>query len=450
MTGSATGLFGGALERAGFAPEEVERRLAVFGPVAAAAGPMRRVEDLAWWHVPGRIEILGKHTDYAGGRSLVCATEQGMAVAAHPRDDGILRVVDAGSGQDAEIVIVQTRDRRGDWTNYPATVAHRLAADFGPLAGLDLTFASDIPIAAGASSSSALVVAVALALIERNRLAERPEYQRNLASTERLAGYLGAVENGRPFGEFGATGGVGTMGGSQDHTAILCGRADAVVQCRWDPLGIERVVPWPDHLLFVVAASGVTAEKAGGALEHYNGLARMTARLSELVAGTGGLVGRRIVDAPAGDTFAAERARIEAAGGADAARLLARFDQLVRECRDYIPGMAAALEADDATALGTIAAASQRGAETALENQIPETVGLVAMARAAGAIGASAFGAGFGGSVWAIIDRSIRDEFIGAWERGYRAAFPARTGVRFFATRPSPGAFRLSFRPAPA
>jgi galactokinase len=55
------------------------------------------------WRVPGRIEVLGKHTDYAGGRSLVCAVEQGFVVAAAPRSDDVVRVMNVADG--SEVVI---------------------------------------------------------------------------------------------------------------------------------------------------------------------------------------------------------------------------------------------------------------------------------------------------------------------------------------------------------
>ena len=59
--------------------------------------------------MPGRIEVLGKHTDYAGGRSLTCAAERGFSVAYVPRDDDVLRLVDA---QDGRQVRVSDRCRR--------------------------------------------------------------------------------------------------------------------------------------------------------------------------------------------------------------------------------------------------------------------------------------------------------------------------------------------------
>ena len=79
--------------------QEAQAKVALFAECSAGlaalhfdGGPMS--EPLAFF-VPGRIEVLGKHTDYAGGRSLLCAVERGFAVLATPRDDAVVRAVDA-------------------------------------------------------------------------------------------------------------------------------------------------------------------------------------------------------------------------------------------------------------------------------------------------------------------------------------------------------------------
>src|SRR2546427_10968655 len=88
------------------------------------AGPILR------WFVPGRLEVLGKHTDYAGGRSLLCAVERGFCAIACPRDDSQLRIVDAGSSSVASFEIDADLALPGGWANYPATVARRVARNF--------------------------------------------------------------------------------------------------------------------------------------------------------------------------------------------------------------------------------------------------------------------------------------------------------------------------------
>ncbi|GAG40308.1 unnamed protein product, partial [marine sediment metagenome] len=101
--------------------------------------------------VPGRIEVLGKHTDYAGGRTMVAAAERGFCIAAIPRDDNEIVVVDAQTGE--SIVFLadpELRPQVGSWSNYPMTVARRVARNFpGATRGVDIALASDLPPAAG-------------------------------------------------------------------------------------------------------------------------------------------------------------------------------------------------------------------------------------------------------------------------------------------------------------
>jgi len=171
------------LALAGMSEAEVDRKSRLFARTVAALG---RRQTLRLW-VPGRIEFLGKHTDYAGGRSLICAVERGIAVVATARDDRTVRLTDAASGEHVEIEMSATLSPAdGSWTNYPITVVRRIARNFpGPLRGADIAFASDLPPAAGLSSSSALVVATFLAICDLNALGAHDEYRRAIPDAER-------------------------------------------------------------------------------------------------------------------------------------------------------------------------------------------------------------------------------------------------------------------------
>lgn len=166
--------------------------------------------------VPGRIEVLGKHTDYAGGRSLVCATEQGFQVVAVPERRPRFRIVDRDGHDRLEIDIGSDPDSDlPGWARYPIAVIDRASRDFGRLErGATIAFSSNLPAAAGMSSSSALVVAVLMAVVGVNRLQDRAEFRTQLSSPESLAEYAAAIEGGREFGSFAGIGGVGTRGGS--------------------------------------------------------------------------------------------------------------------------------------------------------------------------------------------------------------------------------------------
>src|SRR6185437_8676663 len=269
---TSTRLDDGARSDATF--RRLERDLAGLGAPTGHGAPM------AFW-VPGRIEVLGKHTDYGGGRSLLCAVERGISAVARIRDADTpnaprVRIRDAKANLVAEFDISATVPAApGAWSNYPITVARRIAANFGgPLRGADIVFWSDIPHAAGVSSSSALVVMVFLALGAVNALESRPAYRAAIRSTDELAGYLGAVENGLDFGSLRGSHGVGTFGGSEDHTAMLSARPGTIVQYGFCPVRFERAVPLPPEVTFVVGAIGVQSEKTGAALHRYNDVSR--------------------------------------------------------------------------------------------------------------------------------------------------------------------------------
>src|SRR5215831_20106019 len=115
-----------------------------------------RSRDFHYWFVPGRIEFLGKHTDYAGGRSLICTVERGFCVAGAPREDDVIRITDAARHESVDLSISpELIPRTGHWSNYAATVASRIAQNFpGATRGAEIVFISDLPPAAGLSSSS--------------------------------------------------------------------------------------------------------------------------------------------------------------------------------------------------------------------------------------------------------------------------------------------------------
>lgn len=157
--------------------------------------------------VPGRIEVLGKHTDYAGGRSLVCATERGFRFEYRRRLDAVVAVTDAASAGRVEIRLDEALPTgvrvRADpdtpathaWAAYPAAVVRRLASNFPDAAGgADIVFRSDLPAAAGLSSSSALMIGVFHALSAVRSLERHDAYRAAIASREDLAAYLAAVE----------------------------------------------------------------------------------------------------------------------------------------------------------------------------------------------------------------------------------------------------------------
>ncbi|MGH7616615.1 MAG: galactokinase family protein [Gemmatimonadaceae bacterium] len=394
---------------------------------------------MEFW-VPGRIEFLGKHTDYAGGRSLLCLVERGVRMTAGARQDDVVRVRDARSNETVECRFdPELAPPRGHWANYPFTVVRRLARDFPDArVGADLTFESDLPSAAGMSSSSALVVAVYMALAAVNELVERDDYRAAIETPEDLAEYLGCIEGGYQFRSFAGDEGVGTLSGCEDQTAMICGREGELVRYSFCPVRFETRCPVPAGYVFAVAACGVVAEKTSSALEKYNALSRRARAVAQAWRDISGGSEQTLADAivRAGPTAVRDAVASAHVPGFAPAELLDRFDQFSIESEEIIPAATEALQRGDLSALGDLVDRSQASAEQLLGNQIPETVALARSARELGAAAASAFGAGFGGSVWALVPAADAGAFVDAWRARYLARFPShRDAARFLVTR---------------
>jgi galactokinase len=436
-----------ALEEAGLGGEAASGRAARFGRLIATLA-LEHGDREAWdaWYVPGRIEVLGKHTDYGGGRSLICAAERGFDVVSAPRRDGRLALTDLGRG----VSLVLDADGPPpdvSWARYPLTVLRRLSLNFPERTrGVDLVFESDLPSAAGMSSSSALMIAVLLALVRANCLERSAAWRESIFNpTEDLAAYAATIENGRSFRALSGEGGVGTEGGSEDHTAILCSEPSRVRQYAFCPTRCERSIVCPSGLVFAIGVSGVAARKTGQARDDYNRASRNAARVLEYWQAGTGRHEASLAAAVASANDAPNRIRQLLGGDRE---LVDRFDQFLEESARLVPAGAGQLEAGDLDGFGRTAARSQELAERLLRNQVPETETLVRTAREHGAWAASAFGAGFGGSVWALVDQADAHAFLDRWQNAYRAACPAAsTRSRFFQTRPGPAVVRLSVDP---
>lgn len=415
-------------------------------PGANRAGEPAEVE----FFVPGRIEVLGKHTDYAGGRSLLAAAERGIRVVATVREDDGVVATDGATGEVVAFRIDPDLVVRPGWAAYPMTVARRIARDFaGPLRGVDIAFTSDLPRAAGMSSSSALVIATFLALAAINRLDAQPTFARNIGTLELLAAYLARVENGGSFRELAGDLGVGTDGGAEDQVAILCARPGVLLLYRFAPIQLEAAIPLPADHLFAIACSGARAEKAGAARGAYNRAAELTRIAAQLWREATGRDDATLGAAVASEPGAAARLREVIAGSrhpaATARELLARFDQFLAESEDIIPAAASALAGRDLRRFGELCQRSHELARTHLRNQIAETDYLARCANEQGAAAASAFGAGFGGSVWALVPEDASAQFLNEWRARYLARFPARAAdCEFLVSRAAGPAVSIS------
>ena len=391
--------------------------------------------EWSWWWVPGRVEVFGKHTDYGGGPSLMGALPRGFLLAGRPRADHLVRIFDAGDGSKFELDLATGRTTPAEvmgWRRYANILARRLARDFpGAALGADLALCSDLPRASGMSSSSALVVGLAHALVRIAKIDARDDWRAVCGADVDRGGYFGCLENGLPFGPFAGDGGLGTFGGSEDQTAIVCCKPGQLSQFTYMPVRHVRDVVWPAGWTFVLASSGIAAEKAGRAQAQYNRASLGVRALIDLwrthVGPTPSLTEALSADATAEDRL---RRVVDhhAAGEFSREDLHVRLTHFAREF-PRVSHAAAAFAAADADAVGRLSAASHDDADKLLRNQLPETNALVRLAMTQGAIGASAFGAGFGGSVWAIVattDAGAVQTFGDRWLASYREAFPSR------------------------
>jgi galactokinase len=400
--------------------------------------------------VPGRIEVLGKHTDYAGGRSLVCALERGFCVQVAPRRDSIVRACSLDKRATFETNLVSpVAGERASWTRYVATVVSRLATNFERVQrGADIAFASDLPADAGMSSSSALVVATFIALSKANDLRSNTAFRGVISSGEELAAYLGAVENGRPFRHLDGDAGVGTFGGNQDQTAILCSEPGHLARYAWEPVRREALLQIPAGHVFALGSSGVHAPKSGAARAKYNRVSLAAGRLVELwnrdADRNDAMLGSAIREVHGAVDRIRSLATRARGGGFTASYLKGRLEQFVAETLEIIPAASDALQRESLTEFGVVVDHSQRLAEAHLGNQVPETVTLQRSARELGAVAASAFGAGFGGSVWALVAEDEAVAFLERWSEAYRKKHrrAAKEAV-FFLSRAGPHAYQF-------
>jgi galactokinase len=436
-----------ALSAAGYSDGDAASRAALLDRARVAFQQQFGRPGVWRWFVPGRIEVFGKHTDYAGGRSLMTAVPRGFAVVAAPRGDRVVSVCDAADGSRLSLDPDAGAAKPSGWDNYVATVVGRLAANFpaAPL-GVDIAILSDLPRAAGLSSSSALVVGIASALIRRGGLEQMPQWSA-IASAHQLAWYLGCVENGLDYPGLPGAAGVGTLGGSEDHTAILTCRAGHLSQNRYAPIAHLGDVPLPPDWTFVVATSGVRADKTGAALDRYNRLSQATAVLrnlwhSEPDRPAVSSLAAALVSLP--DAEARLRESIDGSHDAhfDRAALARRLTHFIRE-DGRVPEAAQAFAAGDAARITSLAEASQAEADTLLGNQIDETRSLVCAALETGAVAAASFGAGFGGSVWALSTVTDAERLGREWVAAYYARCPHVGFVDWFVAPPGPARLAL-------
>ncbi|GAA4515047.1 galactokinase [Actinoallomurus oryzae] len=354
------------------------------------------------WHAPGRVNLIGEHTDYNDGLVLPFALRQGVTVAAARRDDGVFALRSLQSPATAEVTDPAPGSVDG-WAAYAAGVAWSLREAGYPVGGASLLVDADLPQGAGLSSSAALECAVAVALCDLYGVeVPRPE----------LARIAQRAEN-----DF-----VGVPCGIMDQSAsLLCTEGHALMlDCR---SGLSTQAP--------LDLTGLTLLVIDTRAEH------------ELV--DGGYADRRAACEKAAELLGVPALRDVTDLGEALSRLgdpvLRRRTQHVVTENHRVEATVGLLRAGVVGEVGALLTASHLSLRDQFEVSWPEADVAVEESVRAGARGARMVGGGFGGSVIALAPAARAERVRAAVTEAY-----ARRGwaePRFLEATPSAGARRL-------
>ncbi|MCC6536828.1 MAG: galactokinase, partial [Bryobacterales bacterium] len=336
-----------------------------------SAGPAPRV-----FRAPGRVNLIGEHTDYNDGFVMPAAIDLTTWAAAAPRPDQRIVVVSRTFNEEAELDPAGIAGPRpdGHWSNFVLGVARLLRGAGLPVGGANLMIESTVPLGSGLSSSAALEVAVAFALLGVSGLtADRLQVARLTQRAEQ---------------EY-----AGTRCGIMDQFTSCFGQAGHAMLLDCQSL-TYRAAPLPPSTRLVVANTMVRHELAAG---EYN------ARRADCEEAA------RIFNVPS----------LRAISPADFARRQGELPpEIRRRARHVITEnartveAAAALERGDFTRLGELMAASHRSLRDDFEVSCPELDAMVGAARLEGVIGARMMGGGFGGCTINLVEAAASQEVM--------------------------------------
>ncbi len=372
----------------------------------------KRADDVAW--APGRVNLIGEHTDYNEGFVLPMAIDRGIAVAFARRDDDRLRVHATLFNDTREITPDQPQPRQLEphWSSYAAGVMWAIRRAGQPICGLDLIIVGDVPMGAGLSSSAAVEVAVARAACAAANVAWEPMRMARLAQ-----------EAEREF--------VGVPCGIMDQVACAAARTGCalLVDCR--TLDV-RHVPMPKDAAVLILDSGVRRTLAASAY------AERRAACQRAVSGI--------------RTIAPDVVALRDVDTALLTRSESRMDEVAFRRARHVVGenvrplsMADALGGGDVETAGRLMSESHASLRHLYEVSSPELDAMVeAAVRCPGCYGARMTGAGFGGCAVALVAARDADVVMRDVEQEYRQ----RTGRRAacFVSRPMSGAALVAGR----
>ena len=360
------------------------------------------------WAAPGRVNLIGEHTDYNDGYVLPFAIDRHTLAAVSPRTDGVFRCWSEQEVGVAEVALAEVSpDARPEgWAAYPLGIAWALREAGVDVAGADLLIDSDVPDGAGVSSSAALEGAVALALAD---LAGAELSRTSLALAGRRA------ENEIVGAPTGVMDQMAAMCGEQGHALFLDCRSLEVRQVPLDLVGAG---------LCLLVIDTVTKH------EHSTGGYGDRRRSCEQAAVELGVPALRDVDL----------------AGLDAARA-SMDEETFRRARHVVTENARVLQvvdllhADDLDGVGRLLAESHASMRDDFEISTDQLDTAVAVALDNGALGARMTGGGFGGSAIALLPTDA----VSTVDTAVRAAFADRGFRRpnTFEVTPARGAWRV-------
>jgi galactokinase len=363
------------------------------------------------FRAPGRVNLIGEHTDYNDGFVLPMAIDRVAVVAAAPRADRLLRVRALDYDEDAEFSLDQPGERRrGNWRDYVEGVAHTLEERGARLGGADLAVTSSVPVGAGLSSSAAIEVATGLALTTVSG-AEVSPLELALAGQQAEHEWVGAM--------------VGIM---DQYVSALASRGHALlIDCR--SLEASHV---PFDTTEVAVAICDTNVKHALAASEYNTRREECARGVELLRGV--LPHIKALR----DVSVEEFERYET--------LLP--EPVRRRVRHVVCENARTLDAADALRrgdlweMGRLMDRSHKSLRDDYEVSSPELDVMVEIAgNFGGVLGARMTGGGFGGSTVNLVRRDSLPEFRETIEREYNRATGRRATI--LVSEPGDGASEI-------
>jgi galactokinase len=371
-----------------FEPEDLVATLVAREPAAAAEPRAIRIV-----RAPGRVNLIGEYTDINAGFVLPAAIDREIRIAYIPSGDRRVELTRLDDGDTGTFELDSPRQRSGTWPDYVAATAWALAEAGLPIGGLRGVIGSTLPEGAGLSSSAAIELASAWALLgDAAPTIDRLE----------LARICQRAENGY----------VGVQSGLMDQFASSCGVADAalLLDCRsteW------RTVAVPDDLTLVVCHTGSPRRLDSS---EYN------VRRAQCEAAVEGL---RKVDPSVRSLRDVSAALLAAARGGLDPVVARRAEHIIAE-NDRVLATLAAFEAGDLAAVGEAFGASHVSLRDLFEVSSPELDALVEIAGAVpGVVASRMTGAGFGGSTINL----VHPDAVGALRDAVLAEYPARTGL---------------------